>query len=141
MMKVVVDTNVLLAALLGKKGPNREIIRYCLTGRLMPQLAASLYFEYEDVFERQTTLALCKLNCEQRQLFLDSFLSVCQWNQLYFRWRPNLRDEGDNHLVELAVASNAEYLITNNMKDFRFAELRFPTLKVIKPEQLLEVLR
>lgn len=81
------------------------------------------------------------MNSEQRQLFLDAFLSVCQWNQLYFRWRPNLRDEGDNHLVELAVASNAKYLITNNIKDFRFTELRFPALEVIKPEQILEVLR
>lgn len=140
-MKVVVDTNVLIAALLGGKGPNRAVIRHCLTGRLLPQLAAALYFEYEDVFERQTVLTLCKLNSEQRLLFLDAFLSVCQWNQLYFRWRPNLRDEGDNHLIELAVASNARYLITNNVKDFRFAELRFPALEVVKPEQLLEVLK
>ncbi|MDX3774459.1 putative toxin-antitoxin system toxin component, PIN family [Chromatiaceae bacterium AAb-1] len=139
-MKVVVDTNVLIAALLSGKGSNREVIRHCLTGRLLPQLAAALYFEYEDVFERQTVLVLCKLNTEQRTQFLDAFLSVCQWNQLYFKWRPNLRDEGDNHLVELAVASNARYLVTNNIKDFRFAELKFPALEVIKPEQLLELL-
>jgi len=140
-MKVVLDTNVLVAALLGGKGPNREMVRHCLAGQLEPQLAAALYFEYEDVFERQNVLALCKLNKEQRQLFLDAFLSVCHWNQLYFRWRPNLRDEGDNHLVELAVASNARYLVTNNVKDFRFAELTFPALEIVKPEQLLEILR
>ena len=140
-MKVVLDTNVLVAALLGGKGPNREVVRHCLTGRLKPQLAAALYFEYEDLFERQNILALCKLTKEQQQLFLDAFLSVCHWNQLYFRWRPNLRDEGDNHLVELAVASNARYLVTNNVKDFRFAELTFPALEIVKPEQLLEILR
>ena len=140
-MKVVLDTNVLVAALLGGKGPNREVVRVCLAGQLKPQLAAALYFEYEDLFECQNILALCKLNKEQRQLFLDAFLSVCHWNQLYFRWRPNLRDEGDNHLVELAVASNARYLVTNNIKDFRFAELTFPALEIVKPEQLLEILR
>ncbi len=104
--------------------------------RLPPTLV-----EYEDVFECQNVLALCKLNKEQRQLFLDAFLSVCHWYQLYFRWRPNLCDEGDNHLVELAVASNARYLVINNVKDFRFAKLTFPALEIVKPELLLEILR
>ena len=108
---------------------------------MQPQIAAALYFEYEDVFERPHILALCSLDGHQRQVFLDAFLSVCQWNQLYFRWRPNLRDEADNHLIELAVVSNARYVVTNNVKDFRFAELTFPSIEIIKPELLLEVLK
>lgn len=75
-MKVVLDTNVLVAALLGGKGPNREVVRHCLTGTLKPQLAAALYFEYEDLFERQNILALCKLTKEQQQLF---WMLSCQF--------------------------------------------------------------
>ena len=38
----------------------------------------------------------------------DGFLSVCRWVEVFFAWRPNLPDEADNHLVELAVAGNAK---------------------------------
>ena len=48
----------------------------------------------------------------------------------YFLWRPNLRDEGDNFLVELAVAGNSEIIVTNNVKDFEGAELAFGELRV-----------
>jgi predicted nucleic acid-binding protein len=55
----------------------------------------------------------------------------------YGLWRPNLRDEGDNHVIELAVAGGAEAIITRNTRDFRFAELRFPSIQILTPESLL----
>ena len=48
-------------------------------------------------------------------------------------WRPNVRDEADNHLVELAIAGWAECLVTNNLRDLRSMELRFPSLRVLAP--------
>ena len=56
---------------------------------------------------------------------------------MYFLWRPNLRDEGDNFLIELALAGNADFIITNNIKDLCGAELKFPELRIFTPEQLL----
>jgi len=38
-------------------------------------------------------------------------------------WRPNIKDEGDNFLIELAVAGNADYLMTNNIGDFKNTQL------------------
>ena len=54
--------------------------------------------------------------------------------QIHYLWRPNLKDEGDNFLIELAVAGNAESIITNNLKDLRNAELQFDGLRVLAPE-------
>ena len=51
---------------------------------------------------------------------------------------PNLRDEADNHLIELAVAGGADYLITKNTKDFNNAELQFSTFKIIRPERFIQ---
>ena len=48
-----------------------------------------------------------------------------------------MRDEGDNHLIELAVAGNAQYLVTYNLKDFKNMDLQFPELQIISPEALL----
>lgn len=52
--------------------------------------------------------------------------------------RPNLPDENDNHLVELAVAGDAAMIVTNNTRDFRTAELRFPGLRALTPRELVE---
>ena len=52
--------------------------------------------------------------------------------------RPNLKDEGGNFLIELALAGNCDLIITNNTKDLLNAELRFPGLQILKPEQLLK---
>jgi predicted nucleic acid-binding protein len=52
-------------------------------------------------------------------------------------WRPNLRDEGDNFLIELALAGNSQTIVTNNVKDLQAAELKFDDLRILKPQQLL----
>jgi len=55
-----------------------------------------------------------------------------------YAWRPNLGDEADNHLVELAVAGQANYLVTRNVRDLRGGELKFPHISVVTPTQLLK---
>jgi len=59
---------------------------------------------------------------------------------VYYLWRPNLRDEGDNHIFELAVAGGAEAIVTNNVGNFRSAELRFPGLQVLASRDALREL-
>jgi hypothetical protein len=59
--------------------------------------------------------------------------SVTDWVKVYFLWRPNLPDEADKHLIELALAGSAETIVTNNLKDLRNGELRFPGLKIQSP--------
>ena len=57
---------------------------------------------------------------------------------MYFAWRPNLPDEADNHLVELAVAGRAAAVVTRNVRDLAKGELRFPGIRTLTPEQCLE---
>jgi predicted nucleic acid-binding protein len=76
-IKVVIDTNILVAGLIGSKGPNREI----LTGHT------------------------------------------------------------DNHIIELSIAANADYIVTNNLKDFAQPELLHAGYEVISPQQLLRRIR
>lgn len=54
-----------------------------------------------------------------------------------FLWRPNLKDEADNHIIELAVAGNANKIITHNLKDLKGGELLFPDLSILTPHELL----
>ncbi|MGB5733119.1 MAG: PIN domain-containing protein, partial [Thiohalocapsa sp.] len=64
-----------------------------------------------------------------------------RWTRIYCGWRPNLRDEGDSHLVELAVAGGAQVIVTRNLRDLGRMELRFPAIKPMTPEELLREVR
>lgn len=54
-------------------------------------------------------------------------------------WRPNLKDEADNHLIELAIAGNAKIIATNNIKDFKQTQLVLPELLIRKPGEIINL--
>ena len=137
MSRVVIDTSVLISALIGKTGPARAVLRQCLNGNLKPIISTALFLEYEAVSKRRQIRDLCPLTESEVEQLLAAFFSVCEWVQIHFLWRPNLKDEGDNFLIELAVAGNADVIVTNNLRDLRNAELQFENLRVLRPEQLL----
>ncbi len=137
----MVDTNVFVSALLGREGgASRAVIRACLEGRLQPVMGAALFHEYEDLLSRHKLLDRSALVPKEREALLNAFLSVCRWTRVYFLWRPNLPDEADNQVVEVAVAGGAEVIVTYNTRDFDRAELRFPGLRVLRPQQLIQEL-
>ena len=134
---VVVDTNIFISALIGATGPSREILRRCLNTKLIPLISNALFLEYQDVTKRAHIRGLCPLTSSEIRELLNAFYSVCRWVPIYYLWRPNLMDEADNFLIELALAGNAQYIATNNISDFKNTELKFPDLRIVKPGQLL----
>lgn len=136
-MRVVIDTNVFIGACLGRGAAN-AVIAAGLQGRYTPLMGAALFAEYEDVMGRAALFDGCRLTPDEREALLDVFLSCCEWTRVYYLWRPNLRDEADNHLVELAVAGAAECIVTHNLRDLRAMELRFPALRVLTPDDFLK---
>ncbi len=139
MLKIVVDTNIFIAALLGKEsGYSRKIIEKVLNGTMTPLMGDALFNEYIEVMTRNTILDKCLLNEQERFVFLTAFMNCCQWSKIYFRWRPNLKDEGDNHLIELAIAGGAKYIVTHNIKDLKSGELFFKGLEIVTPEYFIK---
>jgi putative PIN family toxin of toxin-antitoxin system len=135
--RIVIDTSVLISALIGSTGASRELIRLCLQGEYQPLMANNLFLEYESVVLREEIITQCTLTKQEIFALLDAFMSVCQWIDIYYLWRPNLRDEADNHLIELAIAGNAQIIATKNIKDFLNSDLIFPNLSILKPEQIV----
>ena len=134
---VVIDTSVIVSALIGKTGPSREVIQQCLLGHHKPLISNALFLEYEDVSKRTQITDICPLSYKEIHELLNAFYSICDWVPIYFLWRPNIIDESDNFLIELALAGNANKIITNNIKDLKNAELKFPSLEIITPEIFL----
>jgi uncharacterized protein len=135
--RIVIDTSVLISALIGSTGASRELIRLCLQGEYQPLMGNNLFLEYESVVLREKIITQCTLTKQEIFALLDAFMSVCQWIDIYYLWRPNLRDEADNHLIELAIAGNAQIIATKNIKDFLNSDLIFPNLSILKPEQIV----
>lgn len=128
------DTSVLISALIGKEGPSREILRQCLLGKFNPLISNALYQEYEDVSSRKNIVDLCPITKGEIRELLNAYYSICHWVPIYYLWRPNLKDESDNFLIELAIAGNSNLIITNNIKDLTGAELTFRNLRILTPE-------
>ena len=134
---VVVDTNVMVSALMKSDSTPRRVLRACLQHQCQPLMGNALLAEYEDVLCRPALFKNCQLSKAERLRFLDDFLSVCEWVSVYYLWRPNLRDEGDNHVLELAVAGGAQSIVTGNTADFTHTALRFPAIAVVTPRDFL----
>ncbi len=139
MIPLVIDTNVFVAALRSGGGASRQVLRRCLEGGYRPLFSNALWREYEDLLTRpvwtdQTTP-------EERHQVLAALAAVGQWVKIYYGWRPNLQDEGDNHLIELAVAGGARVIVTHNLRDVPGGELRWSDLLVLTPSRCLEQIK
>jgi putative PIN family toxin of toxin-antitoxin system len=138
--RVVIDTNVIVGALMRGEGLNRKVLRACFHDLLKPVVGHSPFLEYEDVLGREALFRECPLNARERRRLFESFLGLCDWVQIYYLWRPNLRDESDNHVFELAVAGGASIIVTNNVADFVCSDLRFPAIRILSPRNLIKEL-
>lgn len=138
MIDLVVDTNVFISALISEPGASREVIRRCLQRRYQPCMSLALFAEYRDVLDRYELFVGCPLDVTERNELFHAFMAVSRMTEIYYLWRPNLPDEADNHVLELAVAARAAAIVTHNRADFTRSELRFPELRILAPAELLK---
>jgi hypothetical protein len=92
--------------------------------------------EYQDLLDRPVWGDAT--TSDERQSVLAALALRGRWVTVYYGWRPNLPDEGDNHLIELALAGGAQAIVTHDLRDLRGGELRLGTLRVLTPAQCLE---
>ncbi len=109
---IVLDSDVLVAALLRGGGSARAVLRACLRGLYQPVLGPALLAEYEALLGRDALFARSVLSPKERDDLFDGLLHRCRWTEVYYAWRPNLPDEADNHLIELGVAAQAGAIVT-----------------------------
>ncbi|MBM4067168.1 MAG: putative toxin-antitoxin system toxin component, PIN family [Planctomycetes bacterium] len=130
--RIILDTNVLYAGLYSSKGASYKILQMIDEDKLTPVISTTLLFEYEDILKRnQGVLGLSSLEIEK---ILDYFCMRSEHQKIYFLWRPFLPDPKDDHLLELAIASETKFIVTHNTKDFKGLE-KFD-IKSVTPKKL-----
>lgn len=136
MYQVVVDTNVLVAALLSSRGASHRLLRLVGDDRWRMNLSVPLVFEYEQTLKR-----VCRSEALTGGDIDDVLRYLCanaNLRPVFFLWRPILPDPKDDFILELAVESRADFLLTFNAKDFAGAE-RFG-IRVITPRDFLAII-
>ena len=134
--RVVLDTNVLIAALRSRNGASFQILKRIGRGQFEIILSVPLILEYEDVAKRiARSVGLRYSDIED---ILDYMCHIGERREIFFLWRPYLKDPLDDMILEAAVESSCDFIVTHNVKDFAGVE-QFG-LKVLRPGAFLRKL-
>ena len=134
--QIIIDTNVLLSALRSQFGASFRLLSLIEDSRFQTNLSVALVLEYEDVVKRPALNP--NLSHQEIDDILDFLCQNSNLHEIFYLWRPTLRDPKDDFVLELAVESNCDYIITFNVKDFAEAE-QFG-IKAIKPKEFLQII-
>lgn len=117
LQKIVIDTNILISALLSRRGAAFKLISLVGKGYYDYVLSVPLVIEYEDVLKRENSKIV--LSLESINNVLDRLCFHAELREIFYLWRPYLNDPKDDLVLELAVESNCDSIITYNLKDFK----------------------
>ena len=131
--RIVVDTNVLVAALRSRRGASFKLLGLLDSERLEVSLSVPLFLEYEHAARR--LIRKGGLTEADIEAVLDYMAAVSQHQRVFYLWRPVLRDPKDDMVLEVAVAARCDAIVTFSKADFVGAE-QFE-LRVLTPKELL----
>ena len=130
MVRAILDTNVIVSAMRSDRGTAFKLLSLVGSGHFEISVSVALVLEYEAALVRWTPASE-----EEIVELLDYLCSVADRQKIFYLWRPYLRDPLDDHVLEVAVASRSEVIVTFNKRDFVGCE-RFG-LRVVDPREFL----
>ena len=133
-IQIVIDTNVLIAALRSPYGASYRVLSLLGAGHFDVHVSVPLVLEYESVALRHLDdLPITRNDVED---VLDFICQVSIAHEIYYVWRPFLSDPDDDMVLEVAVTGSCQAIVTFNKQDFRGCE-RFG-LRLLTPAELLQ---
>jgi len=133
-VRLVLDTNVLVAAMRSRSGASSRLLQAGLIGKVSLLASVPLFIEYEALMTRPEHLAAAKVSSERIGLVLDDLARLIVPVPRDLQWRPQLNDAGDEMALEAAINGQAEAIVTFEIATFRAAALRFG-IDVLTPAQ------
>jgi putative PIN family toxin of toxin-antitoxin system len=135
--RIVLDTNVVIAALMSKRGASNKLFRLIGTGKFDLVLSVALTLEYESVAKRHAGGRILYTFDEIDEI-LDFLRDSANQRGIYFLWRMAIKDPDDGLVLDLAANADCQYIVTFNIRDF--PDIEQFSLKAVTPKQFLEIL-
>jgi putative PIN family toxin of toxin-antitoxin system len=139
-MRLVLDTDVLIAGLRSDRGASRQLLLLALDKQLVMLASVPLMIEYESVATRAEQLKQSCMSTEDTNLILDAFAAVVEPVNLRFLWRPRLKDPGDEMVLETAVNGGADHIATFNLRHLAEAAAVFG-IRAARPGEILREIK
>lgn len=119
MLRAVIDTNVLVAALRSRSGASNRLLRAVDGGRLDMLASVPIFLEYEAVLARAEHRRAAAIQLPEIGILLDRLADLVTPVKLHYRWRPQLADAADEMVLETAINGRADCIVTFNVRHFR----------------------
>jgi putative PIN family toxin of toxin-antitoxin system len=134
-MKVVIDSNVLLVAI-GKRSKYKPIWNAFINGKYQLIISEEILHEYEEILKEHSAPGVAEIVLE---VFVESPDII--YNRIYYSWNVISKDPDDNKFFDVAVAANADYLVTNDAHFKEAAKISFPRVNIISADAFLEIVQ
>ena len=131
--KLVIDTNILVAATRNRYGPSFSLMQIIRLKRVTMCCSPALFLEYEDVLKRPNQLDASGLLTSDIDAILNELAGIIEPVTTHYQWRPQLRDPADEMVLEAAANAQAQAIVTYNLRDFGPAKLF--GIALLTPEQ------
>jgi len=123
---IVIDTNILVAALWSKTGASNKILTMALRGEIQIAVSVALALEYEDVFKRTKMREASWASSNELDDLLDALLAVAtRAAPITINIRPKLSDADDDMVLECALQTQAQTIVMMNARDFSIVKTQF----------------
>ncbi len=137
LLRLVIDTATVVAAFRSSNGGSNRVVSSFDRGRFYWLISTPLLIEYEDVLLRPEQMRVHRQSREEIVDFLDTLAGRATPVELWYNWRPQLRDPNDEMVLATAINGGADAIVTHNTADFLPAAHRFG-LSVITPGSILK---
>jgi putative PIN family toxin of toxin-antitoxin system len=136
---LVIDTNVIVSAMRSPRGASAALLIAARRSRLTLVANVALALEYEATCRLADHRLASGLSLDQVGIFVDAIIAMCDPVESHFVWRPQLRDPGDELVLEAAVNGHADAIVTFNRRDFGMVPARFGVELLMPAEALRRI--
>jgi putative PIN family toxin of toxin-antitoxin system len=140
MLRLVLDTDVIVAAMHSPKGASSALLKAALHKKVILAASVTLIIEYQSVCCRAEHQPAAGFKTEEAEEFVRVAISLMEPIAIYFRWRPQLNDPNDEMVLEAAVNGRADVLVTFNKRHFGIMSNRFG-IETLTPAEAIKRIR